>query len=302
MRLKPFAFSLLLCVGTAAAQQQIAFTWDDLPAHNALPPGVTRLQVINDIIAAIKAAKMPAPYGFVNAKAVDDDPNNIRVLQAWRAAGFPLGNHTYSHANLNSTPLETWTTDLLRDEAILKKEMGAADWRWLRYPNLAEGDTPEKRLTARTFLADHRYKIAGVTESFADYAFNAPYARCAAADDQAAVKLVEDAYLKAAADNIEYAHQMSQALYGRDIPYILLMHVGALDARLLPRLVEVYRSHGVQFVSLEQAAKDPFYSNDLDPRLDPVPDTLEEAMRRRGLPLPPRPPLATDMDTICRNP
>jgi hypothetical protein len=34
-------------------------------------PGVTRLQVINDILAAIKAANMPAPYCFANAKAID---------------------------------------------------------------------------------------------------------------------------------------------------------------------------------------------------------------------------------------
>ena len=301
MRLRSTAIALLLSAGTCVAQQQIAFTWDDLPAHNALPPGVTRLQVINDIIAAIRAANMPPPYGFVNAKALDDEPGNIKVLDAWRAAGFPLGNHTYSHANLNSMPLEGWETDLLRDEAVLKREMGPADWHWLRYPNLAEGNTPDKRLTARTFLAEHGYKVAGVTESFADYAFNGPYARCAAADDQAGIRLLEDAYLKAAADNIDYAHQMSNALYGRDIPYILLMHVGALDARLLPRLIAVYRSHGVQFVSLEEATKDPFYRNDLDPRLNPVPDSLEEAMRQRALPLPLRPSLGVDLDTICRN-
>lgn len=300
MRLRSVCACLLLCAASSMAQQQIAFTWDDLPAHSSLPPGVTRLQVIHDIIAAIRAAKMPAPYGFVNAKALEDDPNNIKVLDAWRAAGFALGNHTYSHANLNAMPLEAWESDLLRDEPVLEKEMGSADWHWLRYPNLAEGNTPEKRLDARAFLSEHGYKIAGVTESFADYAFNAPYARCAAAGDQVAVKRLEDAYLKAAVDNIEYAHLMSKALYGRDIPYILLMHVGALDARLLPRLVEVYRSHGVQFVSLQEATKDPFYRNDLDPRLNPVPDSLEEAMRQRKLSLPPRPSLDVDLDTICR--
>lgn len=300
MRLRGVAIALLLCAGTGMAQQKIAFTWDDLPAHNALPPGVTRLQVINDIIAAIHAAKMPAPYGFVNAKALDDDPSNMKVLEAWRAAGFSLGNHTYSHANLNTMPVGAWETDLLQDEPVLKKEMGQADWHWLRYPNLAEGNTPEKRLAARTLLADHGYKIAGVTESFADYAFNGPYARCAASGDQGGIKQLEDAYLKAAADNIEYAHLMSTALYGHDIPYILLMHVGALDARLLPRLIEVYRSHGVQFVSLEEATRDLFYRNDLNPRLDPVPDSLEEAMRQKGLTLPRRPSLEVNLDTICQ--
>src|SRR5207253_1923168 len=129
--------------------------------------------------------------GFVNAKALETDPDNIKVLDAWRAAGFPLGNHTYSHPNLNTTPLDVWEADLLRDEPILQKEMGSADWHWLRYPNLGEGNTPGKRLAARAFLADHGYKIAGITESFGDYAFNGPYARCAAAGDQAAIKQLE---------------------------------------------------------------------------------------------------------------
>ena len=39
-----------------AAARDIAFTFDDLPSHSALPPGVTRLQVAQDVIAALKAA------------------------------------------------------------------------------------------------------------------------------------------------------------------------------------------------------------------------------------------------------
>jgi hypothetical protein len=35
---------------------------------------------------------------------------------------------------------------------------------------------------------------------------------------------------------------------------------------------------GVQFYQVEDAVKDPFYKNDLDLTLSPVPDSLEEAM------------------------
>ncbi len=286
----------------ARGQQQIAFTWDDLPAHGSLPPGETRQQVIDQIIAAIQQAHMPAPYGFVNARIVEQQPDTIKVLDAWRAAGFPLGNHTWSHMNLNSSTLEAWEGEVLQNEQLLAREMGTADFHWLRYPNLGEGDTPEKRAAARAFLADHGYKIAGVTMSFSDYAYNDPYARCAAQGDEAAVKQLEDAYLAAAAENLDYAHQMSMALYGHDIPYILLMHIGALDAKLLPRLLELYRQHGVKFISLQEAVRDPFYKNDLDPRLDAVPDTLEEAMRLKGLPLPKHVRGTVNLSTICRVP
>ena len=43
---------------------------------------------------------------------------------------------------------------------------------------------------------------------------------------------------------------MAQALYGRDIPYVLLLHIGAFDARLLAS----YQSRGFRFVTLVEAA------------------------------------------------
>lgn len=199
-----------------------------------------------------------------------------------------------------STTLGAWEADVLKNESILKKEMGTADFHWLRFPNLSEGNTPQKKPGARRFLAVHGYKIAGVTMSFADYAYNEPCARCISVDDQKAITQLENSDLQEAAKNLDYAHQMSMALFGRDIPYVLLMHVGALDAKLLPRLLEMYRQHGVVFISLQEAAADPFYQNDLNLSLDPLPDTLEEAMLLKGLPLPKLDPPAVDLAKICR--
>ena len=73
---------------------------------------------------------------------------------------------------------------------------------------------------------------------------------------------------------IDYTRAMSKALYGRDIPYVLLMHVGALDARMLPRLLKLYRDKGFTFISLQDAEKDPFYKNDLDLSLPSSPRHL----------------------------
>jgi hypothetical protein len=45
------------------------------------------------------------------------------------------------------------------------------------------------------------------------------------------------------------------------------MHVGALSARLMPRLIELYRSMGAQFISLPEAQADPAYAEDNNLRL-----------------------------------
>src|SRR5271155_2620564 len=169
-----------------ARAQQIAFTWDDLPAHSALPAGETRVEIGQKIIAAMKDAHMPAVYGFVNGIQTEREPLSTPMLKEWRDAGLPLGNHTWSHLNLNQHSLEQWEADVLKNEPLLKSYMGDQDWHWLRYPYLGEGDTPEKRADARSFLAEHGYKIAGVTMSFGDYLYNDPYARCVAKNDAAA--------------------------------------------------------------------------------------------------------------------
>jgi peptidoglycan/xylan/chitin deacetylase (PgdA/CDA1 family) len=295
-----FCTALSAVMPVAARAQQIAFTWDDLPAHSTLPAGQTRVGIGQKLIAAMSEAHMPPAYGFVNGIQTEREPLSAPMLQAWRDAGLPLGNHTWSHMNLNQVPLADWEADVLKNEPILKKYMGDGDWHWLRFPYLSEGETAEKRAATRKFLAEKGYKIAGVTMSFGDYMYNEPYARCVAKNDSAAITRLETSYLEAADAAIDHSRAMAKALYGHDIPYVLLMHVGALDAQMLPRLLKLYRDRGISFVTLEKAEKDPFYASDIDLAVWPAPDTLDEAMHMRGLAIPPSPAPSMDVNSVCR--
>jgi hypothetical protein len=130
--------------------------------------------------------------------------------------------------------------------------------------------------------------------------WNEPYARCVAKNDTPAIKQLESSYLQAASDDADFRRTMAKALFGHDIPYVLLMHVGAFDARMLPRLIDLYRSKGFAFITLKDAENDPFYASSIDPSLPDQPDSLEGAMQARNLPLPPPPKLAVDPNTLCR--
>src|ERR1700689_4984475 len=174
-----------------AGAQQIAITFDDLPAHGPLPAGETQIEVANKVIKALKQAHVPPTYGFVNGVAFEQHPETVAVLAAWRAAGFPLGDHTWSHMNLNQHSVEQFEQDTQKNEALLQLQMKGADWHWFRFPFLAEGDVPAKKLGFRVYLAEHGYRIAGVTMSFADYEWNEPYVRCEAKHDKKAIAGLE---------------------------------------------------------------------------------------------------------------
>ena len=284
----------------AEAVPKIAITFDDLPAHGPLPPGETRMEVISKIVAALRGANLPPTYGFVNGLRMEEQPTGAAVLQAWHSAGNPLGNHSWSHMNLNQHLLDDFEQDVARDEPVLASVMKDEDWHWFRYPFLAEGDTLEKRAGFRNFLRERGYKIAAVTMSFGDYLWNPPYARCKTKGDAAGVAALENSYLTAADESIQYSRDISHTLYQRDIPYVLLVHVGAFDAEMLQRLLQLYRHKGFEFVTLPEAERDEFYRGATDHSLPPGPDTLEEAMNTRGLTPPSHTNFAAQLDSVCR--
>ena len=299
-RILPAAVLAACAVVAPAQTRQIAITFDDLPVHGPLPPGETRLDVAHQVIAALQKAQVPPTYGFVNAIHLEQQPETIEVLKAWRAAGFPLGNHTWSHPNLNEIPLAEFEQNVAKDEPTLASLMAGGDWHWFRFPFLAEGNTPEKRVGIREYLAQHGYRVAGVTISFADYDWNEPYARCSEKGDRKSIAWLERSYLAAADHSIHFDRTLSKELYGRDIPYVLLMHIGAFDGHMLPRLLALYQHRGFSFIPLAQAEADPFYRIDMDLSLPPGPDMLEGVADAKHVPLPQAESFEAQLKAICR--
>jgi peptidoglycan-N-acetylglucosamine deacetylase len=305
MRLTPMltnsvlAGSLVLAAGLAWCQQ-MAVTFDDLPAHGALPPGMTRLEIAQSILKTLKQEGMPPVYGFINGGRGAGDPDSLTVLQAWRKAGQPLGNHTWMHFDLNKETPEEFAAEVLKNEPLLGSLMGKADWHWLRYPYLREGDTVEKRRAVRTWLSGHRYKIAEVSMDFEDYLWNEPYARCVAKHDEASIAKLHGSYLAVAEEYFALSRQLSLLVYGRDVKYVLLMHVGAFDARILPELLNLYRTKGVKFISLQEAMSDPAYRDDPDIGEPNGGTFLELMMQKKKIKFPANSKPYRELEAMCR--
>jgi peptidoglycan/xylan/chitin deacetylase (PgdA/CDA1 family) len=293
------AGTLFLSSGLACGQQ-MAVTFDDLPVHGAMPPGTTRLEIAQSILATLMREKMPPVYGFINGQRMEQDPASSEALKAWRTAGQPLGNHTWAHLDLSNESPEEFEAEVSRNEPLLKSLMGKRDWHWLRYPYLREGDTVEKRRAVRAWLFAHGYKIAEVSMDFEDYLWNEPYARCAANHDEASIAKLHDSYLAVADQYYRVFRELSQLVYGRDVKYVLLMHVGAFDARILPELLALYRAKGVQFISLQDALSDPAYRDDPDIGDSTGGAFLELMMQKKKIKFPPNTKPYKELEAICR--
>jgi peptidoglycan-N-acetylglucosamine deacetylase len=302
---RSLCLAVLVCVSAwgAAAQQraEVAVTVDDLPSHGDLPSTMKRSDVAKSMIATFKAKGVPGVYGFVNAKWIGDDQDKADVLKIWVDSGFPLGNHTFSHPDLNSIRVEEFESEITANEGTLQGLMGSRDWHWFRYPFLHEGDTLEKRHAVRAYLQEHGYKVAQVTLDFGDYAWNVPYARCMEKHDTQAIEWLKSSYLSTASESFVLDRKLSAMLFGRDIKYVLLMHIGGFDSVMLPELLDLMKKQGFDFVTLPEAEKDPAYQSDPDAPLKFGGTLLDQLIESKHMKYPPVPVRPMDkLEAICR--
>jgi peptidoglycan/xylan/chitin deacetylase (PgdA/CDA1 family) len=281
-----------------APQPSLAITIDDLPVHGPYPRGESEMSATQQILAALTAEQVEA-YGFLNAQWTERQPETVGALEAWAAAGQPLANHGFAHRHLSEMSAGEFEQELVKNEPVLKRLSGGKDWKWFRYPFIDEGENAEKRAASRAILAKHGYKIAAVTMDFSDWAWSAPYTRCKDAADDAAVARLEALYLQAAREGIAHYRALSQQTYGREIPYVLLLHVSAFEGRMLPRLLKLYRDQGFRFVTLAQAQSDPAYLDQNEPQRPAEPQGLEGKAMKRG-PLPTRANYQPTLEGMCR--
>ncbi|MGZ3305498.1 MAG: polysaccharide deacetylase family protein [Asticcacaulis sp.] len=243
----------------ASGRFDIAITVDDLPVHAALPARMTRAGIAEATIAALKAHYVPQAWGFINAQGLKSEPDSAPVLNDWRAAGFPLGNHTFSHMALSKNTLAAWQADFDGDEPVLSDLMGSENHKFLRFPFLDAGNA-DNHDAAIAWLKARGYRIADVSVSFSDWAYSDAYARCTAKGDAAAITAMKTQYMNGVRSEITRMKALSAKVYGRMIPQVLLTHIGGFSAVMLPQVLDELDKAGAHYVTLEQAESDPAYA------------------------------------------
>jgi peptidoglycan-N-acetylglucosamine deacetylase len=284
-------FVFFLGLAEICAAQKLAITIDDLPQNGALPPGVTRVDITRETLAVLKKRHVPPVYGFINGKKLEGSVDGAEALKLW-AAAEPFGNHTYTHIDLEANTAEAFERDVEQNEPTLellaKPGLGKPgnDWHWLRYPYLHEGDTVEKRRAVREYLSKRGYKIAQVTLDWEDYLWNSAYARCAAKNDKKSIEWLRTSYLSTASEFLDLGRAQAKLIYGHEINYVLLMHLGAFSSTIMPEALDLLKKKGFQLVTLEEAESDPVYQGDPDIGLHDAGTLLDQMMQLKQIKYP----------------
>jgi len=277
---RPMSFSLrallfsavVTAVGTkaSAAERAVAVTFDDLPGTTAglVSGDVPALRgTTRKLLAAFQAAKVPV-VGFVNESKLfveGEDPaaadQRIDVLRQWLAAGHELGNHTYSHRDLNTQPLDWFEQDVVRGETVTRRLLAEKHrtLRYFRHPFLHVGLELEKRRAFEAFLAGRGYTIAPVTIDNDEYIYAAAYADALRRGDAAGAGRLGDDYLRYMESVFAFIEDVSRRLLGRELPQVLLLHGNDLNADRFPALAAMMKARGYRFVTLDEALRDEAY-------------------------------------------
>jgi peptidoglycan-N-acetylglucosamine deacetylase len=278
---------LLFVFGGFCVAQKVAITFDDLPLNGQLPAGMTRVEITKNTLAVLQTRHVPAAYGFINAKKLEGDADAAEALKLW-AAAEPVGNHTYSHLDLNENPAEAFEREIDENEPALELlSTKDADWHWLRYPYLREGDTLEKRRAVRDYLKLHQYRIAQVTLDWEDYMWNTAYARCVDKNDAKSIAWLKSSYLQTASAYLDLGREMAKLVYGHDINHVLLLHLGAFSSTILPDALDLLKKKGFTLVTLQEAESDPAYQSDPDAGSKYGGTLLDQWMDARQIKYPP---------------
>lgn len=228
-----------------AQNKQIAITIDDLPFV-----GDAKNFHLNMIINTLVEKHVPAT-GFIIAKEVH--PENWPMLTQFKEAGLGLGNHTFSHASLNTMTAAQYIEEIKKADKILSPVL--TEPKYFRYPYLAMGDSAKKNKVL-CYLSQKHYQVAPITIDSKDFVFNQRLLSVPELGRRAYFQELMPFYLE---------FIKTQTLKAEDnnpnSAQILLIHANLLNAYALPSLITMYLQQGYTFVSLEEALKTFHHSN-----------------------------------------
>ena len=247
-------------------RREVAVTFDDLPGVAMLQSQRCNTKAFGEmnrkLLQSITTHRIPA-LGLVVESRLCERQRDILpdLLSMWLDAGLELGNHSFSHFDLNNTPLALYQADVIRGETITNKllQQRGQRMKYFRHPFLHAGKDLEIKRAFEKFLIERGYRVAPVTIDNQEWVFAEVYARAKERGHKATAERVAAAYITYMEEIFDFFEKLSVEVVGYEIKQALLLHANPLNADYLNELVGMMKRRGYAFISLDQALEDPAY-------------------------------------------
>lgn len=256
---------------------QIAITMDDFAWNKAVK--LVPEERNRAILGALQSHGRLKAALFVAGKNADNETGKT-LLREWDQAGHLIGNHSYSHKELNSSKVtaEVFTADILKCEEVIKSFPHFQ--KRFRFPYLSEGETAAKRDAVRTFLKQNGYRTGHVTIDASDWAVDDRLSARLTKGPAADLKPYRDFYLSHMWERSLYYDDLSQKVLGRSVKHTILMHYNLLNALFLGDLLDMFESKGWKLIDAAEAFKDPVFL--AEPKIIPAGQSLIWALAKEA--------------------
>jgi peptidoglycan/xylan/chitin deacetylase (PgdA/CDA1 family) len=266
--------ALALCCALPGFSQQIhsprtvAITVDDLPYAPGRPLSNDRAAeasaaaaINRKLLAAFRTHRVPVTGFVIGERAQQLGPAGPRILAQWVHDGFDLGNHTWSHPEMNQLPVEEIEQEIVRAEPVVAPLMSAARKKltFFRFPMNETGNTKEKHDAIADFLAHRGYELAVCTIDTSDYVFSQAYVKMLAAGDEASAQKLRQEYIAYSSAEIDYYARLNTQVFGYEPPEVMLLHDNPLNADVIEDVLKLFEERRYRFVTLKGAQSDPAY-------------------------------------------
>ena len=204
------------------------------------------------LLTALKGIPIAGFANPVQARDLGED-GLAQILNLWHKQGAELGNHTFSHPDLNRVPLAEFQADILLAEPAIRKARGGTQSRYFRHPFLHVGKDEATKQALELFLHEQRYTPAPVTIDTSDWLFARAYT------DSTDKPYIRNEYILYLDQIFDFFEKRGLEVVGREFPQVLLLHGNQLNADAMPDVLKMLKRRGYTFIPLHQALNDEAY-------------------------------------------
>jgi peptidoglycan/xylan/chitin deacetylase (PgdA/CDA1 family) len=211
------------------------------------------------LVKALRENNMPPTVDFIVGHTLDLD-----LQEEWLRSGNLIGNMTYSRLKPVKGTAQDFIDNVERNEQALAPlwEKYPNKRKYFRYPGLRLDSDKQKVGQIRAYLKQKGFAEAPATIDAKDGLFSQAYCAALARGDQDCANFIKATFKSILLDKSIKARAAAKNVAGHEIKHVLMVRANQLTCDMLAEILSWYKALGAQFITLDEALSDPFYSTE----------------------------------------